>query len=147
MTGSTLRRPSFGFYCQRGQRFDLSPRIRTAHGVDVAAISRAVKSGRLPSVDENPKEAQAVWGPDQGSWLGRPKVEAVSCCRGRGQRRWGGPPDGWHRNHVHLHPGMVFRISPESCSTSSRNGVRLCPDSPHYGIDLCDPQSGGTHGS
>ena len=33
------------------------------------------------------------------------------------------------RNRVHLHPGMVFRISPEFCSASSRNSVQLRPDS------------------
>jgi hypothetical protein len=37
------------------------------------------------------------------------------------------------RNPVHLHPGMVFRISPESCSASSRNRVQLRPDSPCCG--------------
>src|SRR5216684_4121381 len=30
--------------------------------------------------------------------------------------------------HVRLHPGMLFGISPESCSASPRNAVRLAPE-------------------
>jgi hypothetical protein len=35
-----------------------------------------------------------------------------------------------HRNRVRLHNGILFGITPEWCSASDRNRVRLRPDSP-----------------
>jgi len=45
------------------------------------------------------------------------------------------------RNRVHLHPGMVFRISPEYCSASPRNRVHLRADSPCNRINLKESES------
>ena len=42
---------------------------------------------------------------------------------------------------VRLHPGMLFGISPESCSASPRNAVRLAPEyagTPLAGISAAD---------
>src|SRR6476646_575267 len=72
--------------------------------------------GPLPGVDVRRRlPGENVPGPSRTGFRGQPK--SVRLQPGIG---------------VRLHPGMLFGISPKSCSASPRNAVRLAPE---YALD------------